>query len=165
MAGFMYAAPRNSAYALILLLLRALMDTLDGCLARHLKCDSDRGKFTDVLADSAGFTFFIVGITAAGLLHASIAVLFVYAVLLLRVLATLRRNYGQPTDWLIRPMAGAFPNFFPDAFYVLYILHALWKIDFFTPLGILALICIFPKILMEYHAVRNLTPKKGDNLK
>lgn len=89
--------------ALGLLVLHVLLDGLDGPLARHLGRASNRGSFTDTMADQ-----FVVTFSTLTLIHAGIASLWPGAMYLLFytvvVLFAMARNaMAIPYSWLVRP--------------------------------------------------------------
>ncbi len=89
--------------ALGLLVLHVLLDGLDGPLARQLGCASNRGSFTDSMADQ-----FVVTFSTLTLIHAGIAGLWPGAMYLLFytvvVLFAMARNaMAIPYSWLVRP--------------------------------------------------------------
>lgn len=89
--------------AMGLLVLHVLLDGLDGPLARHLGTASDRGSFTDTMADQTVVTF-----TTLTLIHVGGAslwpggmYLFFYTVVVLFAMA--RNAMAIPYSWLVRP--------------------------------------------------------------
>ncbi|HSH15397.1 MAG TPA: CDP-alcohol phosphatidyltransferase family protein [Verrucomicrobiae bacterium] len=89
--------------ALGLLLLHVLLDGLDGPLARHLGRASNRGSFTDTMADQAVVTFSTLTLIHAGLagLWPGAMYLFFYTVVVLFAMA--RNALAIPYSWLVRP--------------------------------------------------------------
>jgi phosphatidylglycerophosphate synthase len=91
--------------ALVALLLHAILDGLDGPLARHLGIASRRGSFTDTLADQIVVMASTLTLLAAAppLLNPWIggAYLFLYTAVV--GFAMVRNALGQPYSWLLRP--------------------------------------------------------------
>lgn len=95
-------------------------DNFDGVLARYQNTATDRGKFTDVLADNVNFTLLVVGLAYAGLTDAFICMILVYLVLLSKTLRMIIRAPYYRTDWLFKPVAGLIPNLLSAGAYVLF---------------------------------------------
>lgn len=89
--------------ALGFLLLHVLLDGLDGPLARHLGRASNRGSFTDTMADQAVVTFSTLTLMEAGYagLWPGALYLIFYTVVVLFALA--RNALAIPYSWLVRP--------------------------------------------------------------
>lgn len=89
--------------ALGLLLLHVLLDGLDGPLARHLGRASNRGSFTDTMADQVVVTFSTLALMHTGLagLWPGAMYLLFYTVVILFALA--RNALAIPYSWLVRP--------------------------------------------------------------
>lgn len=143
--------PRISFYCLIFCL---LMDGLDGSLARYLKTDSDKGKFTDVLMDNLNFTLFIFGLTAAGLLTGLIAAVLVYFMLLTKVLMIVKKNIFKESDWLIKAKVGAFANIFVYVFYGFFVLWAFGGPDLFELLALISSALLILKAVIDYLIIK-----------
>lgn len=92
---------KTAAFAL--LLLHALLDGLDGPLARYRGQDSDRGSFTDTMADQLVVTASAITMIQAG--HAGVwpggLYVFFYAVVV--AFAFVRNALASPYSWLFRP--------------------------------------------------------------
>lgn len=91
------------ACALGLLGLHVLLDGLDGPLARHLEVASNRGSFTDTMADQMVVTFTTMALIQAGLagLWPGVLYLFFYSQVVLFAMA--RNAMDIPYSWLVRP--------------------------------------------------------------
>jgi phosphatidylglycerophosphate synthase len=90
-------------WALGLLLLHVLLDGLDGPLARHLAVASNRGSFTDTMADQMVVTFTTIALIQTGLagLWPGVLYLFFYSQVVLFAMA--RNAMAIPYSWLVRP--------------------------------------------------------------
>jgi len=89
--------------ALSLLLLHVLLDRLDGPLARHLGRASDRGSFTDTMADQVVVTF-----STLTLIHVQLAslwpgVMYLFFYTVVGLFAMARNAMAIPYSWLVRP--------------------------------------------------------------
>ncbi len=154
MIGFVFVIPSDPQTALWLLLFMLFLDMLDGSLARTMKIDSDRGKFTDVVMDALNFALFITGVVYAELLSGAVAVTLVHFMLLSKILLIVKKNLGKKTDWIIHPVAGAFPNIFV---FLLYGLFAGWVFGMPNLLGEVAMIstfCLVIKAGADYRTMR-----------
>lgn len=89
--------------ALGLLGLHVLLDGIDGPLARHLGRASNRGSFTDTMADQVVVTFSTITLMHAGIagLWPGAMYLLFYTVVVLFALA--RNAMAIPYSWLVRP--------------------------------------------------------------
>jgi phosphatidylglycerophosphate synthase len=91
--------------ALAALLLHALLDGLDGPLARHLGIAGRRGSFTDTLADQIVVTVSTLTLMAAADSGVNVWIggsyLFLYAAVV--GFAMVRNALGNPYSWLVRP--------------------------------------------------------------
>ncbi|MCP5528329.1 MAG: CDP-alcohol phosphatidyltransferase family protein [Verrucomicrobiales bacterium] len=89
--------------ALGLLLLHVLLDGLDGPLARFAGVASNRGSFTDTMADQMVVTFSTVALIQDGLagLWPGVLYLFFYSQVVLFAMA--RNAMAIPYSWLVRP--------------------------------------------------------------
>ena len=89
--------------ALGLLILHVLLDGLDGPLARHLGRASNRGSFTDTMADQIVVTFSTLTLIHAGFagLWPGAMYLLFYTVVVLFAMA--RNAMAIPYSWLVRP--------------------------------------------------------------
>jgi len=124
MLVFVAIAPTHAVAGFWLIVAVVFLDMLDGSLARIAKVGSDRGKFTDTLADNLNSSLFIFGALRAGLVSGLPAAVFVYFMLLAKVLLIVKKNLGKKSDWLIRPFAGALPNSLVFSLYILFGWHA-----------------------------------------
>jgi phosphatidylglycerophosphate synthase len=91
--------------ALVALLLHAMLDGLDGPLARHLAIAGRRGSFTDTLADQIVVTVSTLTLMAAADSGVNVWIggsyLFLYAAVV--GFAMVRNALGNPYSWLVRP--------------------------------------------------------------
>lgn len=90
-------------WALVALAAHVLLDGLDGPLARYWRQASDRGSFTDTMADQIVVTAATLAMVQAG--HASVwpAGLYAFFYLLVVVFAFVRNALRAPYSWLFRP--------------------------------------------------------------
>ena len=91
------------ALALGLLLLHVLLDGLDGPLARHRCQASDRGSFTDTMADQVVVTASTLAAIHAGHAAAWSGGLYLFLYTLVVAFALVRNALGEPYSWLFRP--------------------------------------------------------------
>jgi phosphatidylglycerophosphate synthase len=89
--------------AFLLLLAHVLLDGVDGPLARHLGRASNRGSFTDTMADQVVVAFTTVALIHAG--HAGIwpGALYFFLYTLVVIFAMVRNALAIPYSWLVRP--------------------------------------------------------------
>ncbi len=89
--------------ALVLLLLHVLLDGLDGPLARQLGVASNRGSFTDTMADQVVVTVSTIALMQAG--HAGIwpGALYLFCYGMVVGFAMVRNALAIPYSWLVRP--------------------------------------------------------------
>lgn len=95
----------SPALAFIALLLHALVDGIDGPLARHLSVDSKAGSFTDTTCDQ----IVVVAVTLTMMCHparfipvpAGTIYIFLYTIVV--VFAMVRNAMGIPYSWVVRP--------------------------------------------------------------
>jgi phosphatidylglycerophosphate synthase len=97
----------------VALLLHAVLDGLDGPLARHQQTASRRGSFTDTLADQIVVTASTlalmastqpaVGNTAPPLLGVWTGGSYIFLYAMVVAFAMVRTALGVPYTWLIRP--------------------------------------------------------------
>ncbi|MBI2013854.1 MAG: CDP-alcohol phosphatidyltransferase family protein [Candidatus Colwellbacteria bacterium] len=150
MLGFIYFVGTNPLMSFYFLLAALAMDAFDGGLARYLKVDSDKGKFTDVLVDNLNFTLFIIGLTAVSLVSGAAGAAYVYFMLLARVLMVVRKNLGRVSDWLIRPMAGAFPNVLAYLSYAIFTVYVFTGADYLNITSMLFAAFLATKALIDF---------------
>ena len=145
---------RSNLYlSLIFLGLALLMDVLDGCLARALHVASDRGKFIDVLVDNINFTIFSIGLLNVFLVSPLTTVLYVYCMLLVKILMILKKNITKKTDWIIKPMVGAYPNIFVYSSYSLFALYVLGDINYLETASFIFTLLLIIKALTDYSLI------------
>lgn len=90
--------------SIVLVTISILLDSIDGVLARHLKVDSDRGKFLDISVDVLTFflilaTFWFNGVNPVLIMLVIITTSFAY------LFAIVRKNECADSDWIISPKA------------------------------------------------------------
>ena len=131
------------------------MDILDGTTARYLEIQSDRGKFTDVSIDNLNFTLFVLGLTWASLVSGLVAAVYIYFMLLVKVLMIVKKNITKESDWLIRPMVGAFPNVFVYVSYIIFALYVFWGTDIFDFTFSVFSVLLVIKTSVDYWIIKN----------
>jgi phosphatidylglycerophosphate synthase len=89
--------------ALICLLLHVLLDGLDGPLARFRGQASDRGSFTDSMADQLVVTVTALTVMHAGYASAWAGGLYVFLYAIVVAFAFVRNAMAAPYSWLFRP--------------------------------------------------------------
>ncbi|HAV65443.1 MAG TPA: hypothetical protein DCY13_24095 [Verrucomicrobiales bacterium] len=89
--------------AMTLLLLHVISDGLDGPLARHLGRASNRGSFTDTMADQVVVTFSTLTLIHVGLAALWPGVLYLFFYTMVVVFAFVRNALAIPYSWLVRP--------------------------------------------------------------
>jgi len=124
--------------AFVMLLLHVLLDGLDGPLARFRGQASDRGSFTDTMADQV-----VVTATALTMMHAGVAsawaggsYVFLYAIVV--AFAFARNAMAAPYSWLFRPRFLVVIWFAVDA----YVLPGSLDVVLWISSGILGLKCL-----------------------
>jgi len=108
----------QKAAAFFMLFLHVLLDGLDGPLARFRGQASDRGSFTDTMADQV-----VVTTTALTMMHAGAAsawaggsYVFLYAIVV--AFAFARNAMAAPYSWLFRPRFLVFLAFMVDSYFL-----------------------------------------------
>ncbi len=123
MAGFAATAKNSPSWAVFMLVLAMLLDLNDGALARYLKVDNDRGKFTDMVCDSLVYTLFVVGMLHAGLLTPAAGLLLAYFMLLSKVMRSIWNASFLQTDWRFKTVAGFVPNCVVGVTYAIFFIN------------------------------------------
>lgn len=161
MVAFVYVAPTGAGRALWLLVLAFLMDLNDGALARHLRRDDDRGKFTDMICDSLVFTLFVLGLVHAGILGPMTGLAVAYLMLLSKVLRSVRNALFLETDWHFKAVAGFVPNSVVGVFYALFVVHALSGRNPIAPAAVPLLILLGVDTLYFYFHITSSHARSG----
>jgi phosphatidylglycerophosphate synthase len=124
--------------AFVLLFLHVLLDGLDGPLARFRGQASDRGSFTDTMADQV-----VVTATTLTMMHAGAAsawaggsYLFLYTIVV--AFAFARNAMAAPFSWLFRPRFLVFSWFAVDT----YLLPGSLEVVLWISSGLLGLKCL-----------------------
>jgi phosphatidylglycerophosphate synthase len=89
--------------ALGLLLAHVLLDGLDGPLARLTQRASNRGSFTDTIADQVVVTFSTVTLIHAGYAGVWPGALYLFFYGVVVIFAMVRNALAIPYSWLVRP--------------------------------------------------------------
>lgn len=95
----------QSLLAWICISLSIILDAFDGVVARHKKRDTDRGKFIDVLADQITFVLLCLGLIRLLPEISLVLAISTCSIPLLYLIAIVRKNEQEPSDWLIKPQA------------------------------------------------------------
>lgn len=105
LAGLLFVPlfPLSPGWALTALLAHALLDGIDGCLARYQGAASRKGSFTDTLADQCVLAGVILSLANLQLLSGTAAGLFLFAYTLVVTFAMIRNALDVPYHWLVRP--------------------------------------------------------------
>jgi phosphatidylglycerophosphate synthase len=101
--AFVPLFPRHPLAALFALAVHALLDGVDGCLARHQGLASPKGSFTDTLSDQCVLTGVMLVVSHQGMLACWMAGLFLFAYTLVVTFAMVRNALEVPYHWLVRP--------------------------------------------------------------
>ncbi len=151
---FVAVAPTHPIAGFWLIVGTVFLDILDGSLARIAKVGSDRGKFTDTLADNLNSTLFIFGCLRAGLVSGLPAAMYVYFMLLTKVLMIVNKNLNKKSDWLIRPFVGAFPNTLVFGLYILFGWHAFAHHNYLNEAVALSAALLAAKAFIDFFVIR-----------
>jgi phosphatidylglycerophosphate synthase len=89
--------------AFALLLAHVALDGLDGPLARHTQCASNRGSFTDTAADQVVVAFSTLALIHGGYAAAWPGGLYLFFYSIVVVFALVRNALAIPYSWLVRP--------------------------------------------------------------
>jgi phosphatidylglycerophosphate synthase len=101
--AFVPLFPRFPLLAILALAVHALLDGVDGCLARHQGLASPKGSFTDTLSDQCVLTGVMLSIAHQSLLPGWLSGLFLFAYTLVVTFAMVRNALEVPYHWLVRP--------------------------------------------------------------
>jgi phosphatidylglycerophosphate synthase len=93
----------SRATSFALLLAHLVLDGLDGPLARFIGKASNRGSFTDTMADQVVVTFSTVTLIHAGYAGAWPGGLYVFFYCMVVLFAMVRNALAIPYAWLVRP--------------------------------------------------------------
>ena len=114
--GACFVALNNLYLATVLFLTTSIFDVFDGSLARYSGQNSDRGKFIDVLTDQAIYALVVLTMISVDFLNIKALAYNLLVVPVLYLLVVIQRNEGQPTDWIIKPVAKL--NYYKTPLYV-----------------------------------------------
>lgn len=98
--AILFAQP---ALALALLFLHVLLDGLDGPLARHCGQQSNRGSFTDTMADQVVVTASTLALIQSGYASPWPGGLYLFLYATVVAFAMVRNALDEPYSWLLRP--------------------------------------------------------------
>jgi len=158
-----YFLKESLEVSLCFLAVALLMDLLDGSLARYSGIESDSGKFVDVLVDNVIFTLFVAGLVWAGFLSGLVATLYVYFMLLAKVLIVFKRNIitGNRGDWLINPKVGAFPNVFVYLSYIIFAFQVFFGFNYYDLIFSAFSLLLALRAVLDYRFVKNFGSNKA----
>ncbi len=149
-----YVMHSNLSLALTLFVIALFADNLDGEIARYRGTASDHGKFTDVVIDNVTFSVFMLGMAYAGFVSALLAGSVIYTMLLCKVLMVVKKNVHKESDWLIKPYAGFFPNFFVYVLYTTFIVFALGFGNFVPLVATLSAAALAVKSILDFRLIQ-----------
>lgn len=132
---FMFVLLINPVLAVVVGGISLLLDFIDGPLARHQGTASDKGKLIDVVADNTSFIFYMIGVTAAGLLEISLAAVIVGGVVLAKILGIVKNKAYLKSDWYFRAAAGFIPSLVVGLCYVFLLPAVFMSLNYFTVLS------------------------------
>lgn len=92
-----------AGFALLALAGHALLDGLDGPLARHLGCDSPRGSFTDTASDQAVVVASTITLMATRTVDVVAGTIYVVLYTVVVSFSMVRNALEVPYSWLLRP--------------------------------------------------------------
>lgn len=78
------------------------LDMVDGTLARSSGTFSDRGKFMDVFVDHTAYCFVVLFLIIKNLTNTPYAAFNLFIIPIAYLLATIKKEEGKPTDWIIK---------------------------------------------------------------
>ncbi|MBX3441803.1 MAG: CDP-alcohol phosphatidyltransferase family protein [Planctomyces sp.] len=104
-AGLSFAAlwPDRPWLAVLMLLAHAVLDGIDGPLARHQRRAGAAGSLTDTLSDQCVLAGVVAALMASGWLGAWNGGLFLFIYTVVVAFAMVRNALSIPYSWLIRP--------------------------------------------------------------
>ena len=100
-----------------LLLLHVVLDGLDGPLARFRGQASNRGSFTDTMADQVVVTVTAVTMISAGMASAWAGGMYVFLYAVVVAFAFVRNALAAPYSWLFRPRFLVFAWFVVEVYW------------------------------------------------
>lgn len=154
MVAFIFVASHSLIWGFWLIVIRMLLDCLDGPLARYQKTGSDQGKFVDVLMDQLGFAMFIFGIIKLGLVSGLVGAMYLYFVALVTILMIIKNSFKRQSDWLFFASAGAFPYVLIYLSYALFGLYAYGGSNYLDGSSKIFTALLVAKAIMDYRMVR-----------
>ncbi|MBI2672090.1 CDP-alcohol phosphatidyltransferase family protein [Candidatus Woesearchaeota archaeon] len=100
---FLFLVKSNLKLAFSFVLLSYLSDIFDGPLARYQKKQSDRGKFLDIFGDFSVYLLIILNLFFLNVMNNNLLVYHLFIFPLVMILATLKKQENEKTDWIIKP--------------------------------------------------------------
>ncbi len=91
------------AWAVAMLALHVILDGVDGPLARQLGSASDRGSFTDTVADQVVISATTIALIYSGTVGAWSGGLYLFLYTAVVTFAMVRNAFLTPYSWLFRP--------------------------------------------------------------
>ena len=146
--AFILLFPTYPRKMTLVLVIACLFDWIDGGLARHLKIESDRGKFWDVLVDHIVYVAALFTVMRTGAVSVDA---FAYQIMIAPIvflLATIKESENRKTDWIIHPYYRVV--YFKTFALLCLLLYVGWGINYLD-VGIL-LLNVFMTLCAIYHA-------------
>jgi hypothetical protein len=83
-----------------------------------------------------------------------IATIYVYFMLLVKVLMIVKKNISKASDWLITPMVGAFPNIFVYSSYSIFALYVFGDLNYLNETSLFFSILLIIKAIVDYLVIK-----------
>ena len=143
--GFVYYAKPNPLIASIFIFAHVFIDGFDGPLARLMSKDGNSGAFTDIVCDHIGTMVVAVTLIYVKIVNPVLASVYIFLYTVLIVFLTLRNRMHVPIKFVIRTA------YF---FYALYVLYALFGMNYLDPGLIVFNIIMVPPIISSYIIIK-----------
>ena len=101
--GFCIVWWKSPAWAVFCLLLHALLDGLDGPLARHQQTASAKGSFTDTMCDQLVVTASMIVLMFAEKVHIVPGTIYIFCYAMVVTFAMVLNAMGKPYRLVVRP--------------------------------------------------------------
>ena len=100
----------------VMLAIHVLLDGIDGPLARYTQTASNRGSFTDSMADQLVVAFTTIALIYAGNIRVIAGGLYLFLYTMVVVFAMVRNSLSIPYNWLVRPRFIVYAWFLVDVY-------------------------------------------------
>lgn len=160
MVVFVFVIKDHPIAGFWLIVMRMLLDGVDGPLARYQKTNSDRGKYTDVMVDQLSFALYIIGIVRLGLVDPLPGLLFLYFTVIVTLQLIIKKSLHRDSDWLIYAQAGGFPYILIDASYVLFGVYAFTFHNYLNSSSKIFAAALVMKAIFDYFVIRTTVFKR-----